>query len=121
MADLGGEAVNIVRGRPEELALRVDTWQTPGIDGVGSQTLGQGSEPSPLQTVAYFENDALAEAHIAACKALKGQVISMEDNWENEYENLLVIDVRTANSKRAVFRNNQAQVRVQIEWMVQAT
>ena len=65
--DFGGVTFDIVRGYPQPLKTRNETWEVPGLDGVGAQTLGQGNARTQMTGVAYlFDNGDFAANNAAA-------------------------------------------------------
>ena len=114
---IGTVDVDIIRSRPVGLKSRVEKWEIMGLDGYGSMILGNGDAEFKLMTITYLDSDADAESHIADCEGLQGSIITVTDNWGNDYDNVLIEHVDTNNSKfPVIYQGNAEAVRVVIFW-----
>lgn len=109
-------AFDIMRGEPVFLAQRVDTWIVPGLDGPGAQNLGLGDGEFPLTTIVYKNNLSDANTLIDAARELQGTVVDIVDDWGDVYPNILVKRVDPRVAKKAVRKDGQSRIRVQIFW-----
>ena len=121
---IGDLGFDLIKGLPQlQTRTRTESWQTPGIDGYGVQTIGQGDTSFNLTCVKYVNtsvegsiNDD-ANALIADSNALQGTFITIVDNCGDTYDGICVLSVNT-NSQRAkkAVKNfkNTAAIRVEI-------
>lgn len=89
MASIGAVECDQVNGASEELKEGVQTWRTPGYDGVGAQTVGKN--------VANFRFDALRFGEAADVRqwvkdveALQGAIVTITDDRGIAHGNLLI-------------------------------
>jgi len=75
---------DFVGGEVQPLDESVETWQTPGLDGVGAQNLGANASRWSF-VVRKYGTLAAVEAWSLAVRALKGTVISAVDDWGTEH------------------------------------
>lgn len=95
MATLGSVTCDIINEREaaHTLRQRTETWQTPGVDGYGAQTLGRGDSAIRFEVVKYDNRDNL-ETWIGNVEAVQGTVVSITDNDGVVFTNVLVTAVR---------------------------
>lgn len=115
---IGGFNVDIIRGLPQFLRPRVESWTVPGLDGEGAQTLGKGDAEFDLQTVNYPTNLAAADTFIAAAVSLQGTIVSVVDNYGNTFPNVLVKHVAADGPgvKRPMIWKGSNSARVELNW-----
>lgn len=122
MSGVGGVPFNIIRGVPQQLKELLDIWHTAGVDGTGAQSIGYGGVEFELTGIAYCANNDAANACIAASNALQGFVVAVEDDFGDEYPDLLVTEVDSLNSKMPlIYQGNANAVRVQIRFRMIAS
>ena len=125
--DFGGVTFDIVRGYPQPLKTRNETWEVPGLDGVGAQTLGQGNARTQMTGVAYLfdngdfaANNAAADALILAAAALQGTLIAnFTDSFGTEYYNFFVEEMDCSGKdlkKACIYQGDPNAVRVALAW-----
>lgn len=121
MSSIGPVNFDIMRGVPSLIRPRVETWEVPGLDGYGAQTLGNGDAEFELETVAYFTSNALADLHIVACVEVQGTVVTIVDDYGASFPAIIVVRVDTARAKMPVIHKGNANaVRVRIGWRMLA-
>jgi hypothetical protein len=96
---IGSIAVNIIRGVPPQLRYRVDTWQVPGIDGYGAMNIGLGDAEFDLLAIVYCDSNDDANGLIVQFTQLQGTIITVFDDFGDEYVNILPVHVDTVNCK----------------------
>ena len=90
MATVGGVFCDFIRGVAGDLQLRVDTWQVPGIEGVGYHTLGKGGVRFGF-TLIRLGTEAEVNTWRAAIEALVGGEHTLVDDWADSHTNMLVL------------------------------
>lgn len=113
--------VDIIRGVPEKLRTEMQTWRVPGLDGYGAMTIGQGDSEFNLTTILYVADNATAIAHRDAAIALQGTLITIDDDWENNYQNVLVDHVDASNFAQPVIKDGEPAVRCEIRFRMRST
>ena len=89
MATFGGVSCSFVRGEAAPLTERASIWQLPGHNGYGIQHLGTGDAECAFALV-YFSSIANVAAWLAAVQALKGSIVSVENDWGTTYNYIYV-------------------------------
>lgn len=121
MSSIGAIATDIMRGVPSLIRPRVETWEVPGLDGYGAQTLGSGDAEFELETITYFADNGDADTHIVDCVDSQGTIVTIVDDYGISFEGMLIVHVDVANSKRPVIHlGNPNAVRVRIGWRMLA-
>jgi hypothetical protein len=89
---IGSVTCDFVKGYAATLSEALQTWQVPGLDGVGAQRLGRHTGRFQFRAIKY---DTLAnvEAWGYSLEALTGSVITAEDDRGIAYAGLLVQEV----------------------------
>lgn len=113
MGAIGDVNFDLSRGLPQLLRPRVDLWEVPGIDGYGAQVLGNGQGEFDFVVVSYQPSNSFANSFIDVLNALQGTVVSLTDDWGDDYDNVLVQNVDSRNAKRPCIHNGSAAVRVE--------
>ncbi len=112
---LGAVACDLINEREaaHTLRTRVETWQNPGIDGYGAQTLGRGDAGIRFQAVKY---DTLAniETWIGNIEAVQGTVVSVTDSSNVTFTNVLVTAVRVVDRSAAVIPGSTVTMRAEL-------
>lgn len=74
MPAIGSISCDLLRGYPPGPLRRVETWQRPGVDGVGALDLGSGG--NPIRLVASVRGvEAAVITFAAALEALVGSAV----------------------------------------------
>lgn len=100
-ANVNGTSCDIVKGVPNELKTEVQTWGVPGVDGYGAQTLGQRGSEFRFQCVKYG-TVASVNTWIAAMQAVQGSVVSLENDWGDTFDNMLIERVGQPTKEPAI-------------------
>lgn len=116
MSFVGNVEFHIMRGMPQQFKQTVETWRVPGLDGYGAQTLGQGDAEFELETVAYFFNNAAANATIDASEAMQGTVVNLVDDFGDEYDSALVTNVQVLPKQPCIKNGITSAIRLTIRW-----
>jgi len=117
MSGIGGVPFDIIRGVPQTDKEQVDVWPVAGVAGWGAMLTGRRGDEYELIGIVYCEDNAAAEACIAACNELQGSMISLEDDFGVEFDGVLVLDVDSRDAKMPViYQGNANCVRVSIRW-----
>lgn len=82
MAGIGGVTCTFVSGMTPDLAERVVTFQIPGMDGYGAQTMGLGDSECMI-VGRNLASNADMRTWFNALRALQGQLITVVDDWGN--------------------------------------
>lgn len=98
MATVGGVFCDLVFGVAGDLQLRVDTWQVPGIEGVGYHTLGKGGVRFGF-TLFRFGTSAEVNTWRAAIEALVGGEHTIVDDWGDSHTNMLIQSASQVNKE----------------------
>jgi hypothetical protein len=93
MATIGNVTCSLVKGGVRNKKLRTEVWQTPGVDGYGAMLLGLGDSQFAFIAVVYAAYPLDIIAWVQSIEALQGQVITVVDDWDVVYEQLLVTQV----------------------------
>lgn len=91
---------DLLLGRPSDMAQSLELYERPGLDGVGARLNGRRGAVAELRGVKYSNDAAAAETHITACRACKGKVITIDDEFGVEFEAQLVVEVRSEGDPR---------------------
>lgn len=94
------------------LAQEPEIVARPGLDGYLVQQQGRRSEPTPWALLSHESSNANADAKIAALRALRGTLVTVEDEYETQTEDVLVVDVPPA-LKRKVLVDGQERWRIE--------
>ena len=116
MADIGGVSCDMVKGVLQAPTERVESYQVPGIDGVGAQLLGLGDSPFRFRAIKYGTNAEL-NTWIAAIQALKGDTITIVDDWGDSHANCLIARLG-APQKRPASDVNKCRCEILVEGVV---
>lgn len=117
MSAVGSLSVDLLSGTPLSMRERVETWNVPGLDGLGAQLLGQGTASTKLVTVTLLASAALANAHIAAAEALVGTIVTVTDDSSQSFANCLVLGV-LVTEKRAVVHEGSVKFRTVLSFLI---
>lgn len=123
-ANIGGESVDLISATAAALKPVVEKEHRFGFDGYSLRTVGAAQGEFHARTSRYFYGDtpannaAAAKTHLAACAALQGTIVEMEDDWGTTISNVLVERVMDgrAQLKRVVYNGDSGAVRVELEW-----
>lgn len=114
-SSIGGIDVAIVRGLPQRMRPRVQTWEVPGLNGYGAAKLGNGNAPFEFSTITYADSFDGANDVIDAMLPLQGTIVSIFDDWGDEYENVLLIE-GVPSKMPLIWEGNANAVRVTVQW-----
>ena len=121
MSSIGSVNFDIMHGLPTQQKTQVDTWHVPGLDGVGAQTFGAVGDEFDLVTVSFHEDSDAANTFLDSCNALQGTVQDIEDDFEDDYDSVLVLKCDTTNAKRPCILDGSPAIRCQVQWRMVAT
>src|SRR6185295_15630331 len=122
MSSIGAQQFDIMRGPAATLSPRLDIWEVPGLDGYGAQLLGAGNGKRELTTVSYQTNINNAAAFVLGCRLVVGTVVTVVDDWANNFFNQLVVEMDDTNCYQPCKWNGNANaVRVELNWKLLAT
>lgn len=114
---IGGITVDFIRGLPQRLKTRVETWQVPGLDGYGARTFAQGDSEFEIRTVSWLTDNDSADSLITSALALQGTLIdSITDDWGTVYSNVLVVHIEVVNKTPMRWNNNANACRLELSW-----
>lgn len=85
-------ACDFVSGALFSNAQRQDLWQQAGIDGYGAHILGKGDSQFDFRLVKYSVDAAATEAWKASLYALKDALVTVVDDRNVNYPNLLIVE-----------------------------
>lgn len=103
---VGGVNCTFVKGAARDPAERVVTYQVPGIDGVGAQLLGKGDSAFRFSAVLYGTSGELT-TWIAAMVALKGDIVTIVDDWDVSHANCLIVRLGSPRKRPASAADQQ--------------
>lgn len=93
MASVHGVTCTLVkRGAGVNLAQRVETWSTPGMDGVGAQKIGKHDGAFRF-LIKLYDTSANVDTWFAAIEALQGSIGTIVDDWGTSHTNCLITHV----------------------------
>jgi hypothetical protein len=101
MASIAGITCTFIRGTPPEPTQRVETFQSPGVDGYGAQLLGLGDSEFEV-TAVLFGTLAACLTWAAQVRALKGAVVSITTDLGATYDNRLIVEAQPAQITPAI-------------------
>jgi len=117
MPSIGGVSCDFVREESfNDLKLRVEIWQVPGLDGYGAQDLGFGDSNFRYRCVKYGTESEI-ETWFGNLEALQATIISATDDWGRTRHNLLVRHVEVIG-KRPAPPNYQCRGEATVEGVV---
>ncbi len=118
---IGGVAFHLFNGRVANLKLRSETWDVFGLDGVGVMLGGYGDGDFQLQTISFFQNSSLSQAHILQCENLQGDIVTIVDAFGRSFADCFIEHVETENCEKAVIWNGFPNaVRVALQWKIRS-
>lgn len=91
-SSVGGVACDLVHGVAGDLQERTDTWQVPGLAGVGLHTLGKGGVRFGFVAI-EFGTSAAVDTWYTAIQALVGTIITVVDDWNKSHTDLVLESV----------------------------
>ena len=91
---IGGYEMISIQGRPAHLGESVEEITRPGADGHAWKYQGLRSEQRQLTTVSDFASAGAARAEMAGYAALKGQLVTIVDDFGQTYTDVMILDVR---------------------------
>jgi len=121
---IGGITFLTMRGRVTPTGTMVVDTTPDDESGHEYQELGDRAPESLLVTELDVDTDADITAHIAACKALQGTLVTIEDPHGEAIGNVMILEAVVADTKRnrtAVGGINGGSRFVTMNWRVQAT
>jgi hypothetical protein len=92
MASIGNVACSIVRGNRTPQQERIETFEIPGIDGVGIHKYGKGGGQWQAEA-AYYSSGANVEAWYVSLCELQGQIVIVINDWAVTIPDVLVLQV----------------------------
>jgi len=102
--NFGGVSCDLVTGGVGDLKTKLDTWDVPGHDNIGLQSLGSSDSAFRFRLVQY-DTKANIETWIGNIEALQGTIVSAEDDLEITYtSNLAVQRVSVADRKAVIYQ-----------------
>ena len=110
---------SILRGLPSLLKTRGETWEVPGLDGYGAQTLGQGDGEFDFTTITYEIDTTDADNDIQTAQGAQSKLVAITDDWGNSFSNVLIthVDANQPDTKMPIiWQGNPNAVRVTIRW-----
>ncbi len=108
---VGGVACTFVKGNTNELGDGVFTWRSVGQDGIGAQKTGRNKGEFSFRAILYG-NSATMETFIAAIRALRATVVSIEDDWGITHTNLLITETSMANRTPDAINGGRVEIQV---------
>lgn len=100
MAQIGAYSVYSISGVPEQMGMGHKVSSRPGVNGYDIVLLGGRSEPSALVVKHDFTSAGNMKAGVVSLMGLKGQVVSVSDDFGNVWSNLLVERVVVKSAQR---------------------
>lgn len=122
MSSIGTVSTDIIHGVPQGLKTRLDTWETPGLDGYGAQTLGRGDADYQIDSVKYIfeDDDDGAGLYLLACEQQQGKIVTIVDDTGGNYAGVLIVHVDTSDRRSCLYLGAQAW-RVAVKWRCMQT
>lgn len=101
MASIGAVSCSILRGNPRPQQERVETFEIPGIDGVGVHLYGKGGGEWEAEAVLY---DSAANVDIwhAAIASLQGSIVPIVNDWSVTTSSVLILSVGQLDKRVAI-------------------
>lgn len=90
--EIGSVSCDFLKGYSDSLKQAIQTWNVPGLDGVGAQKIGRHAGRFQFRAI-KFDTLANVESWAFNLEALQGQVVTAEDDRGIEYSGLLVQEV----------------------------
>jgi len=115
-AAVGAVSCTFVKGAARDPTQRVVTYQVPGIDGVAAQLLGEGDSAFRFSAVLYGTAAELT-TWIAAMIALKGDIVTIEDDWGISHANCLIVRLSPPR-KRAASQSDHQRCEMLVEGVI---
>ena len=100
MASIGSVACSILRGNPRPQQERVETFEIPGIDGVGVHLYGRGGGEWEAEAVVY-DSAANVDVWYSAIAALQGSIVAVVNDWP-ETSTCLILSVGPLDKRVAL-------------------
>ena len=100
-ASIGSVTCQFCRGVAPGLAKRTRLFSTPGVDGHGAQTLGQGAAPF-LFRCQLTDTDGNIDTWQSNMEGTQGTIVTIENDIGDQYTNCFIQDIKVAKSKKAV-------------------
>lgn len=104
--EIGSVSCDIINGDVLPLMTRTRTWEQPGIDGTGAQTVGEGKGRFSLELV-EFGNTAAIIAWIAAIAAIQGEEGGVTNSRGVTHTDLFFEDVQLVERKEALHEGGE--------------
>lgn len=104
--EIDSVACDIINGDVLPLMTRTRTWEQPGIDGSGAQTVGEGKGGFSLELIKYG-NTAAIVAWIKAIAAIQGKEGDVTNSRGVTHSDLFFEDVRLVERKEALHEGGE--------------
>jgi len=124
MASIGGVSVLTLDRGPTPLAAAVVEITPAGADGHAYKRIGARAPAVSAMSIADVDGSAGVEAHIAACRALKGTLVTVVEDSGRSTSNVAVLEVEIAQIKFQALTVGGlvgGDYRVTMTWTLQAT
>lgn len=89
---IGSQYVDVFNGfmLPGKSRTRTETYERPGVDGIGVLVLPKKPTSVLIPTLADFATEGEADTALAAYDALIGTTILVSDQFNDDYANTLI-------------------------------
>ena len=118
MSTVGELALSYLAGMVHTPAIEIEVLIDAGVDGFGGRKGALRSQPSPLRGTGYYDSSAAAYVAIAAARALKSQLVTVENDFGETWSDCLVLEARALHDPVPVLIDGDLQYQVDYEFDV---
>ncbi len=107
MATVGAVFCDFLHGSASQPQARIQTWETPGIDGLNAQTLGLGPGPFEYRAVRYGSLSTIVQ-WISDIAGTAGSFVTIVDDHGTSISNAFIESVVVTEKKGIYYPQNPA-------------